>query len=125
MDQDWKECIINDTYKTAMMSVADLSHRCSSVMITINAFAAFFLSIGEHLLQSMDKPRGIDNNSRELPIKMEFPFDVSESPIFECFLVGQFFYELVLASIVGMMNALLVSLVSSLWLCEGILMYIL
>lgn len=95
-----------------MISVADLSHRCTNVMISINALAAFFLSIGEHLLQSMGDINGVDNNSRELPIKMEFPFDVSESPIFECFLIGQFLYELVLASIVGMVNALLVSLVS-------------
>ncbi|KAL0111078.1 hypothetical protein PUN28_012802 [Cardiocondyla obscurior] len=111
MDQDWKECVINDSYESAMMAVADLSRRCSNVMISINALAAFFLSIGEHMLQSMGNVDGVDNNSRELPIKMEFPFDVSESPIFECFLFGQFFYELVLASIVGMMNALLVSLI--------------
>jgi len=118
MDQDWKECVINNSYESTMMSVADLSHRCSNAMISINALAAFFLSIGEHLLQSMDDLNGGDNNSRELPIKMEFPFDVSESPIFECFLYGQFFYELLLASIVGMMNALLVSLVSLWWLCK-------
>jgi len=112
MDQDWKECVINNSYESTMMSMADLSHRCTNAMISINALAAFFLSIGEHLLQSMGDLNGSDNNSRELPIKMEFPFDVSESPIFECFLYGQFFYELLLASIVGMMNALLVSLVS-------------
>lgn len=112
MDRDWKECVIKDSYESTMMSVAELSSRCSNVMISINALAAFFLSIGEHLLQSMGNVSGVDNNSRELPIKMEFPFDVSETPIFECFLVGQFFYELVLASIVGIMNALLVSLVS-------------
>ncbi|XP_018401473.1 PREDICTED: uncharacterized protein LOC108778717 [Cyphomyrmex costatus] len=104
-------CVINNSYKSTMMSAADLSHRCTNVMISINALAAFFLSIGEHLLQTMGDVNGIDNNSRELPIKMEFPFDVSESPIFECFLFGQFLYELVLASIVGMMNALLVSLI--------------
>ncbi|KAG5326898.1 OR13A protein, partial [Acromyrmex heyeri] len=104
-------CVINNSYESTMMSVADLSHRCTNVMISINALAAFFLSIGEHLLQSIGDINGVDNNSRELPIKMEFPFDVSESPIFECFLIGQFLYELVLASIVGMMNALLVSLI--------------
>ncbi|XP_011862403.1 PREDICTED: odorant receptor 82a-like isoform X2 [Vollenhovia emeryi] len=111
MDRDWKECVINDSYQSTMMSVADLSRRCTNVMISINALAAFFLSIGEHLLQSMGNAAKVDNYSRELPIKMEFPFDVSESPTFECFLIGQFFYELVLASIVGMMNALLVSLI--------------
>ncbi|CAL1674371.1 unnamed protein product [Lasius platythorax] len=111
MDRDGRECGINDSYASTMISVADLSRRCSNVMISINALAAFFLSIGEHLLQSMNDANRVDNNSRELPIKMEFPFDVSESPIFECFLVGQFLYELLLASIVGMVNALLVSLI--------------
>jgi len=112
MDRDGRECDINDSYASMMINVADVSRRCSSVMISINALAAFFLSIGEHLFHSLNDVNRVDNNSRELPIKMEFPFDVSESPIFECFLIGQFLYELLLASIVGMVNALLVSLVS-------------
>jgi hypothetical protein len=112
MNRDWKDCVINDSYTSTMMSVADLSHRCTNVMISINALAAFFLSIGEHLLQSMNDADRVDNYSRELPIKMEFPFDVSKSPVFECLLVGQFLYELLLASVVGMVNALLVSFVS-------------
>ncbi|XP_067206874.1 odorant receptor 13a-like isoform X2 [Linepithema humile] len=111
MNRDWKDCVINDSYTSTMMSVADLSHRCTNVMISINALAAFFLSIGEHLLQSMNDADRVDNNSRQLPIKMEFPFDVSKSPVFECFLAGQFLYELLLASVVGMVNALLVSFV--------------
>ncbi|KAM0736511.1 Odorant receptor 13a [Formica fusca] len=111
MDRDGKECGVNDSYASTMISVADLSRRCSSVMISINALAAFFLSIGEHMLQSLNDANRVDNNSRVLPIKMEFPFDVSKSPIFECFLIGQFLYELLLASIVGMVNALLVSLI--------------
>lgn len=112
MDRDWTECVISDSYLSIMMNIADLSHRCSNVMISINALAAFFLSIGEHMLQSIGNTNSIDNSSRELPIKMEFPFEVSESPIFECFLIGQFLYELLTASVVGMVNALLVSLVS-------------
>ncbi|XP_026824134.1 odorant receptor 13a isoform X3 [Ooceraea biroi] len=112
MEHDWRECAVNDSYVSTMLNVAELSHRCSNVMISINALAAFFLSIGEHLLQSMNIDDSRANNySRELPIKMEFPFDVSKSPVFECFLMGQFLYELVLACLVGMVNAILVSLI--------------
>ncbi|EZA57551.1 hypothetical protein X777_02089 [Ooceraea biroi] len=112
MEHDWRECAVNDSYVSTMLNVAELSHRCSNVMISINALAAFFLSIGEHLLQSMNVDDSRANNySRELPIKMEFPFDVSKSPVFECFLMGQFLYELVLACLVGMVNAILVSLI--------------
>ncbi|XP_011065194.1 PREDICTED: odorant receptor 82a-like [Acromyrmex echinatior] len=109
IDEDWSECVINDSYKSTMVSMADLSRRFANVSFSIYAFSAFFLSIGEHLLQSMDDQFG--NSSRELPIKMEFPFDVSKSPIFECFLIGQFLYDLVIASVVNLINALLVALI--------------
>lgn len=112
IDQDWSECVINDSYKSTMISMADLSRRFANTVFSIYAFSAFFLSIGEHLLQSTDDSNQFGNSSRELPIKMEFPFDVSKSPIFECFLIGQFLYDLVIAFVVGLINALLVALVS-------------
>lgn len=111
MDKDWKDCIVNGSYMSTMMTMADLSRRFSNIVFTVNGIGAFFLSIGEHLLQSMNDANRINNSSRELPLKMEFPFDVSESPIFECFLIGQFIYDLIIAFVVGLMDALLVTLV--------------
>lgn len=120
MDRDWNECLSNDTYMSTMTSMADLARRFSNMVLAINAVGAFFLSIGEHLFQSMGDANRASNSSRELPIKMQLPFEVGESPIFECFLVGQFIYDLIIAFVVGMMNALLVTLVSLRWLCEKI-----
>ncbi|XP_071568995.1 odorant receptor 82a-like [Temnothorax nylanderi] len=94
-----------------MMSMADLSRRFANIMFSMYAFSAFSLSIGEHLLQSRDDVNQFGNSSRELPIKMEFPFDVSKSPIFECFLIGQFVYDTVIAFVVSLINALLVALI--------------
>ncbi|XP_011862407.1 PREDICTED: odorant receptor 82a-like isoform X2 [Vollenhovia emeryi] len=111
IDQDWSECVNNVSYRSTMTSMADTSSRFANVMFSLYAFSAFFLSIGEHLIQSMDDVDQFGNSSRELPIKMEFPFDVSESPIFECFLIGQFLYDMVIAFVVGLINALLVALV--------------
>ncbi|XP_072750036.1 odorant receptor 82a-like isoform X2 [Anoplolepis gracilipes] len=111
MDRDWKDCVVNGSYMSTMMAMADLSRRFSNVVFTINGIGAFFLSIGEHFLQSMNDANRIANSSRELPLKMEFPFEVSESPIFECFLIGQFIYDFIIAFVVGLMNALLVTLI--------------
>lgn len=111
MDQDWRDCIVNDLYVSTMMAMADLSRRFSNIVFIIYASGAFFLSIGEHLLQSLNDINRVGNSSRELPLKMKFPFEVSESPIFECFLIGQFVYDLSIAIVVGLMNALLVTLV--------------
>lgn len=118
MNQDWKECAMNHSYVSTMMSMADVARYLSNIVFIFNAFVAFSLTIVEHFLQSISNDNQIDNSSqmvpRELPIKMELPFDVSKSPIFECFLIGQFFYDLVIACIVGMVNVLLVTLVRSL-----------
>ncbi|XP_071568988.1 odorant receptor 82a-like [Temnothorax nylanderi] len=111
IDQDLSECVSNDSYSSTMTSMADMSRRFANIMFGLYAFSSFFLSIGEHLLQSMDDVDQSGNSSRELPIKMEFPFDVSKSPIFECFLIGQFLYDMVIAFVVGLINALLVALV--------------
>lgn len=116
MDQDWKEYAANDSYASTMTSMADVARYFSNAVFIFNAFVAFFLSIGEHLLQTKNNADNrIDNSSqagpRELPIKVELPFDVSTSPIFECFLIGEFFYDLVIACIVGLVNVLLVTLV--------------
>ncbi|XP_011862409.1 PREDICTED: odorant receptor 82a-like isoform X1 [Vollenhovia emeryi] len=111
IDQDWSECVNNVSYRSTMTSMADTSSRFANVMLSLYASSAFFLSIGEHLIQSMDDVDQFGNSSRELPIKMEFPFDVSESPIFECFLIGQFLYDMVIAFVVGLTNPLLVTLI--------------
>ncbi|XP_025163778.1 uncharacterized protein LOC105188361 [Harpegnathos saltator] len=94
-----------------MISMADVAHHFANIIFIFNVFVAFSLSIGEHFVQSMNEDNRLANSTRELPIKMEFPFEVSKSPIFECFLIGQFLYDMVIACIVGMVNSLLVSLV--------------
>ncbi|XP_011156215.2 odorant receptor 82a [Solenopsis invicta] len=104
MDRDWRECIINDS--SIMMTVADQSRRCSLVLIGIHVLAGFFLSIGLYIIRMMNS-----NVSRDLPVKMQFPFAALESPIFEFILAGQMFYIMSTASMAGMVNALLASLV--------------
>jgi len=82
------------------------------MMISVNALIVFFLTINE-LFQLMNDDRTMMsmNNSRELAIKIESPFDISMSPIFGYFLMRQFFYGL-LTCLFAMVNALLVSLVN-------------
>lgn len=49
---------------------------------------------------------------RELFLKMELPFESNASPVYEVVMVTQFFHQLAAATIVGVLNALIVSLVS-------------
>lgn len=49
---------------------------------------------------------------RELFLKMELPFESNVSPVYEVVMITQFFHQLAAATIVGVLNALIVSLVS-------------
>lgn len=50
--------------------------------------------------------------ARELFLKMELPFESNASPVYEVVMIVQFFHQLAAATIVGVLNALIVSLVS-------------
>jgi len=50
--------------------------------------------------------------ARELFLKMELPFESNVSPTYELVMITQFFHQLAAATIVGVFNALIVSLVS-------------
>lgn len=107
MDTDWSDCGVNGPYESIMMTVRSLSRYYSIVLIGIHAVTGFFLSVAAYVFRAMSS-----ENFRELPVKMEFNFEATKSPLFECILIGQFLYELSLASVVGMINALLATLVS-------------
>ncbi|XP_077261550.1 odorant receptor 22c-like isoform X2 [Temnothorax americanus] len=106
MDNDWKDCG-TDLRECVMMDKANLAHRCSNAMISVNALATFVLSIGVYAARMMSNSGG----PRAFPVKMELPLMALESPLFECILAGQMFYILSLASVVGMINALLATLI--------------
>ncbi|XP_036141370.1 uncharacterized protein LOC105831971 [Monomorium pharaonis] len=111
MDKDWNDGLAIHSDVSTMIRHANLSRQCSNVMITTNALAVFFYVIGGPIFRSMIQKNDLESSTRELPIKMEFPFKIDNSPIFELVLIAQFFHDLSVACIIGMLNALLVTLV--------------
>lgn len=111
MSRDWDECGVNASYDFIMTKTADLSRRCANVLINAHILAGFSVSIGFYVINSVKNVNG--EVGRELPVKMKFHFVVEKSPLFECILIVQFLYQLSLAAVVGMINALLATLVST------------
>jgi len=112
MAKDWSDGIAIHSDVSTMIRHANLSRQCSNVMITTNALSVFFYTIGGPILRSVIHKNDQETITRELPIKMEFPFNVDNSPIFELVLIVQLFHDLSVACIIAMLNALLVTLVS-------------
>ncbi|XP_011870717.1 PREDICTED: odorant receptor 13a-like isoform X2 [Vollenhovia emeryi] len=84
MEEDWGNIGVYDkSVSYAMASNADLSRRCSNVLISINAMAAISYSTSSLLRRTADLREDLNASSRVLPIKMEFPFEADASPLFE------------------------------------------
>lgn len=112
MKKDWSD-ICDKSVSSIMASNADLSRRCSNVLISINATAAICYSMTSLLRRPADFKEELNVSSRVLPIKMEFPFEVDASPLFEFLAVGQVLHVVSIAALVAMMNCLIITLVSS------------
>jgi len=96
-----------------------VSHRSSNFIIGLYSMSVFLYGIGvliAHLDESEDEFNEQLERSgvptRELFLKMELPFESNASPVYEVVMVTQFFHQLAAATIVGVLNALIVSLVS-------------
>lgn len=111
MDEDWSVVGRDRSLLRTMSSNADLSRRCSNALISINTTAAVCYAVTS-LVHSTDFEEGLNVSSRTLPVKMEFPFAVDASPLFELLAVGQILHEVSIAALVATMNSLIVSLVS-------------
>lgn len=82
-----------------MIIYANLERRRSNILMSINASVVIFYTLGGFARCSAkdeDDPRGTGFDFR---VKMEFPFEVNESLIFEI-TAAQFLHELSLSSLV-------------------------
>lgn len=100
---DWEKC--GDTL-CSMSAVANLTHRFSNLIIGLHSTAVLFYCIGVVALG------GDDVADRELFLKMELPFESGTSPIYEVVLATQFLHQMTAATVIGVLTALLVTLVS-------------
>jgi len=103
MSNDWSE--YSSMY--AMIDKAILAHRCSKLTVGVYLTAVLLYSTA-----SINFRKYTDEDCRELLIKMELPFEFCESPIYEIVACVQFVQLMAIASAIGMLDALIITLVS-------------
>lgn len=115
MTEDWKVCSPTSP-KTQMIEKAILSHRFSKCII--GAYTAPMALLGiVHILAQKSTGSEQPDEQRQLIIEMNLPFEYGASPIYEIVVITQFLLQYTLALTAGMMNTLIVTLVS--WFCSG------
>jgi len=113
MDKDWRECVNIDQHLYVMTIKANTSHFCSNIMFSINTIATvlYFLSYG-YTVRFVYPSEDYNDTLRELPIRVQFPFETPHSPIFELLVVIQFVHVMLNAWTLFILNALISALVS-------------
>lgn len=109
ISMDWEECgEAGGGALCNMINVASLSHRLSNLIIGLHSIAVLFYCIGVVALRDADR----GDVERELFLKMDLPFESDASPIYELVMTTQFLHQMTSATVIGVLSALLVTLVS-------------
>lgn len=104
--EDWKECEVCDEYR--MTRMAYISRRFSNFIIALYALSVFLYATGTLMRYKSNN----QTDTRELILKMELPFEIKSTSVHIAVLIIQFVHQTSAASIVGVMNSLLITLVS-------------
>ncbi|XP_072750313.1 odorant receptor 4-like isoform X2 [Anoplolepis gracilipes] len=115
MARDRSECA-TDWAACSMSRTVYVSHRSSNLIIGLYSMSVFLYGTGVLVAHADETNEEADDvqlvvPERELFLKMELPFESNVSPVYEVVMVTQFFHQLAAATIVGVLNALIVSLI--------------
>lgn len=115
MTTDWREATVSEMH--IMTSKANLSRRFSNVIIGIHSVAVFCFGI-EVLASHTDDydADGIETPVRAFTLKLQLPLQCNESPLYELIMCLEFFHQLASSTVTGILNSLLITLVSV--ICE-------
>ncbi|KMQ90720.1 odorant receptor 13a [Lasius niger] len=103
--EDWKTHDVFEEY--TMTRIAYISRRFSNLIITIYAMSVFLYAAGTLLRYKSSNQTDV----RELILKMELPFEIKSTSVYIAVLVTQFVHQTSAASMVGVLNCLLITLV--------------
>lgn len=111
MDNDWRECIHIDQHLHMMTIQANISHSFTNTLFSINAIVAAFYLLGDYVIHFIFLTEEYNDTMRQLPIRIQFPFEIQQSPIFEFVVLTIFLHVMLQVWIIAILNGLIFTLV--------------
>ncbi|XP_017792696.1 PREDICTED: putative odorant receptor 71a [Habropoda laboriosa] len=111
MSNDWSNSSSTKFDINAMISKAELAYRYSKVIMSTYAIAVFAYTSVFFEFMRHDNDGEYDLKSRELLMKMDLPFAYYKTPTYQWVFVVQFLQLLINASAIGMLDALIITLI--------------
>lgn len=106
MIEDWKERDVSDEY--TMNRTAFISRWLCNVIISLHSLSVLFYATGSLLRHKSSNQTDV----REFLLKMELPFKLESTSVYLTVLLTQFVHQISAAIIMGVINCLLLTLVS-------------
>jgi len=91
---------------------ANISHFISNAILSFTAIVAALYFLGEYAIRFVLQTENYNETLRQLPLKLQFPFESQQSPIFELLTVTIFLHLMLHACTVAILNGLIFTLVS-------------
>jgi len=120
MDNDWRECINIDQHLHIMTIKANISHLISNILLSFNASVVMFYCL-DVVICSVFSTADYNDTLRQFPVKIQFPFETQQSPMFEFIVITLFLHGTVHDCSIAILNGLILTLVT--YLCIYYILY--
>jgi len=108
---DWEKCSSTKFSMFVTNCNANLSQRFANMTVILYSTAVILFS-SNILVKYVDDEIASNVSSRLLVLDMDLPFDANQRFVYESVIIVQFFHLLLCADATGLLNALLINLVS-------------
>jgi len=108
---DWEKCSSTKFSMFVTNCNANLSQRFTNMTVILYSTAVILFS-SNILVKYVDDGTTSNVSSRLLVLDMDLPFDANQRFVYESVIIVQFFHLLLCADATGLLNALLINLVS-------------
>lgn len=119
MDTDWRECVNVDQHLRVMTTKANISHVFTNAMLSFYLFLGALYLVGDYVIGIVHLAEGGNDSSRPFPMKLLFPYEAEQSPIYELLVVALFLHAMLNMYTVSTLNALIFTLVHLTKFCSG------
>lgn len=107
---DWEKCFSTEFSMFVTTSNAKLSRRFANVTVALYSMAVIFHS--SNIVKHTDDDKVFNTSTRPLVMNMNLPFDLNRTYVYVLIIIIQFIHLLLCSCATGLLNALLINLVS-------------
>ncbi|XP_071568909.1 odorant receptor 22c-like [Temnothorax nylanderi] len=111
IENDWRECISVDQHLHIMTIKANISHTFSNGLLSFNAITGILYFLGDYVIRFIFLTENYNVTLRQLPMKIQLPFETQQSPMFEFLVVSLFLHAMLQIWSMATLNGLIFTLV--------------